>query len=239
MSELTILRHIEAWRFWELIGEKKRDGELKLALVSIGHAYIWPPREPAEATCSYCAAFHRDCHGTAGDNGMPMFNCEGGLYGHKSKSFALKDSVVSDGNVILGKVALWGRITEHEKGYRGQYGYPLSLEGGICWHCGKLIPLDQAYLIVTDEVILVTCSKYFSHVSEFLRTGHPNWRILLNPLNLSYVLSDVWMVKHFKYLKGPGWHLDLAARYGIAMDRMRCAGEEGRYVRTFQKGQNP
>ena len=115
MSELTLLRHIEAWRFWEPIGEKDCHGQPELALVSLGHAYIWPPGEAAEATCGYCPAFQQDCAGAAGEKGMPTYNCPGGLYGYKSKAFALKDPAVSDGNAILGKVALWGRITEHEK----------------------------------------------------------------------------------------------------------------------------
>ena len=215
MSELTLLRHIEAWRFWEPIGEKDCHGQPELALVSLGHAYIWPPGEAAEATCGYCPAFQQDCAGAAGEKGMPTYNCPGGLYGYKSKAFALKDPAVSDGNVILGKVALWGRITEHEKGYRAQYGYPLSLEGGLCWHCGKLIPLDQAWLIVADEMILVTCSRYSSHLANVFRPASPNWKALLNPLNLRYVLLNVWMAKHFKYLQRPGWHTGLAARYGV------------------------
>ena len=216
MSELTLLRHIEAWRFWELIGEeKKEDGHLELALASTAHAYIWPSREPTEASCDYCGDFY--CHRTMRQNGISMFNCMGGLYGYKSKSFALrKDLAVSDGNAILGTVALWGRIIEHEEGYRAQYAYPLALHGGMCWSCRKLVPLDQTHLVVTDGVFLISCPKCSYHISDFFRAEGCNWRVFFNPLNLRYALSDVWMARrHLKYLKGPGWHCDLAAYYGI------------------------
>ena len=28
---------------------------------------------------------------------------------------------------VAGRVALWGRVIEHDHGYRAQYGYPLAL----------------------------------------------------------------------------------------------------------------
>jgi hypothetical protein len=35
---------------------------------------------------------------------------------------------------VLGRVALWGRVIEHEQGYRGEFGYPQRL-ALVCQFC--------------------------------------------------------------------------------------------------------
>jgi hypothetical protein len=32
-----------------------------------------------------------------------------------------------DSTMILGSIALWGKVIEHERGYRGEFAYPLHL----------------------------------------------------------------------------------------------------------------
>ena len=44
--------------------------------------------------------------------------------------FALKKpprGMVIGGSLVVGRVALWGTVHEHTKGYRAQYAYPLSI----------------------------------------------------------------------------------------------------------------
>jgi hypothetical protein len=48
---------------------------------------------------------------------------------------------------VYGKVALWGRIIEHERGYRAQYAYPLELWVYPDYHCVKL----RDYGVTTHE----------------------------------------------------------------------------------------
>ena len=62
--------------------------------------------------------------------------------------------------VITGRVALWGKVIEHEKGYRAQYAYPLTLD-----HCNDRHldldelreiylqpPTDKAQIIVRERI---------------------------------------------------------------------------------------
>lgn len=48
--------------------------------------------------------------------------------------------------IVVGKVALWGNIIEHEEGFRAQFAYPRSLEEVVCAGCGSITPLDKVVL---------------------------------------------------------------------------------------------
>lgn len=53
---------------------------------------------------------------------LPFSNCHCGYY-------ALKQPIEKpDANCISGKIALWGKIIAHEKGYRAEYAYPVEIE---------------------------------------------------------------------------------------------------------------
>lgn len=106
-----------AWRTWALTG--RRDGsELLLRPVS-GRARPWRPREIAEASCRG-ARFHR----------APQTGCTCGLHGTHGFEILRK----TKNPTVLGRVAMWGRIIEHEHGYRAQFAYPQRLKL-ICQFC--------------------------------------------------------------------------------------------------------
>jgi hypothetical protein len=52
----------------------------------------------------------------------PQYDCQCGFYATKEP-----DEHWATYSAAYGKVALWGRIVEHERGYRAQYAYPLEL----------------------------------------------------------------------------------------------------------------
>lgn len=54
----------------------------------------------------------------------PDRNCSCGIYAHKDKMAGYHPSPP---NRAWGKVALWGRVIEHERGYRAEYAYPVEL----------------------------------------------------------------------------------------------------------------
>lgn len=76
---------------------------------------IWSIRKPMVASC---------------DNGHdeavnpPGSDCSCGIYAFKD--LTALHQVVHEADV-LGRVALWGRIVEHESGYRAEYAYPQVL----------------------------------------------------------------------------------------------------------------
>jgi hypothetical protein len=108
---------IVAWRAWALTGH--RDGtELLLRPVAGG----FRPRrtmEPAEDACKH-ARLH----------GAPNVDCSCGLHGTHDVEILRRTRCPA----VLGRVAFWGRVIEHELGYRAQFGYPQRL-ALVCQFC--------------------------------------------------------------------------------------------------------
>ena len=113
---------ITAWRTWAL--SIRRD-EPRLRPVA-GRAKPWPPLKPAQATCRL-AKMHM----------APNVECSCGLHGSNGLDLLRKTKDPS----VLGRVALWGRVIEHELGYRAEFAYPqrLRLLCPICfWQWGAV-----------------------------------------------------------------------------------------------------
>ena len=60
------------------------------------------------------------------DEKPPTDNCSCGIYAVKNLNNVVVEyrDTWSDFPIIFGKVALWGKIIEHEKGYRAEFAYP-------------------------------------------------------------------------------------------------------------------
>jgi hypothetical protein len=106
-----------AWRTWALTG--RHDGSQPLLRPVAGRARPWRPREIAEATCRG-ARFHRS----------PHVGCTCGLHGTHGFEILRK----TKNPAVLGRVAMWGRIVEHEHGYRAEFAYPQRMRL-ICQFC--------------------------------------------------------------------------------------------------------
>jgi hypothetical protein len=104
-----------AWRAWGLTG---RAEDLRLQPVG-PFSRPWSPGRPAEARCERWR-FHR----------APAIDCSCGVHG--IRDFELLRRV--RGRAVIGTVALWGTIVEHEEGYRARFGYPLEV-GIVCPIC--------------------------------------------------------------------------------------------------------
>ena len=108
---------IVAWRAWALTGH--RDGTELLLRPVAGRSRPWRPREPAEAACKH-ARLH----------GAPNVDCSCGLHGTHDVEILRRTRCPA----VLGRVAFWGRVIEHELGYRAQFGYPQRLTL-VCQFC--------------------------------------------------------------------------------------------------------
>jgi hypothetical protein len=106
-----------AWRSWTLTGRRDGDG-LLLRPVTAG-SRPWRPREIAQATCRL-----------AWSHEAPNVDCSCGLHATNDLSFLRRTRCPA----VLGRVALWGRVIEHEHGYRARFGYPQRLRL-ICQFC--------------------------------------------------------------------------------------------------------
>lgn len=102
---------IFAWRLWAV-----RQGHLG----SVAVHEVWPPRTSAVARCWRPGSIHA----------APDAACTCGLHGLRS-TVTPSRAVVTRGlfphmeSVAFGRVALWGRVDVHVRGYRAQYAYPV------------------------------------------------------------------------------------------------------------------
>lgn len=108
---------ILAWRAWALTG--RRDGAGLLLRPVAKRARTWQPREIVEASCR-----------TSRWHDAPDPGCTCGLHATHSVDVLRRTRCPA----VLGRVALWGRVIEHEYGYRAQYAYPQRLRL-ICQFC--------------------------------------------------------------------------------------------------------
>jgi len=106
-----------AWRAWSLTG--RRDGAELLLRPVAGRSRPWKPMERAEAACKH-ARLH----------GAPNVDCSCGLHATHEVDTLRRTRCPA----VLGRVALWGRVVEHDLGYRAQFGYPQRV-GLICQFC--------------------------------------------------------------------------------------------------------
>lgn len=147
-----VIGPLTAWRTWSLA----REGEgFRLRPVARSRR-VWPPRRPAGA---YCARrrFHP----------VPSFDCTCGL--HAARELELLQR--TKGPTVLGAVSLWGRIIEHELGYRARFAYPqrLHLVCPICfWQLGVGGNVPAVIASVRGGELLPLCEQ---HVNSALATG--------------------------------------------------------------------
>ncbi len=102
---------IFAWRFWAV-----REGHFG----SVAVHETWPPGTPVVARCRRPGSIHA----------APDAACACGLHGLRS-TVTPSRAVVTRGLfpqmefIAFGRVALWGRVDVHTRGYRAQYAYPV------------------------------------------------------------------------------------------------------------------
>lgn len=149
----TLAEPIHAWRTWTLVGSQ--DGsDVRLAPIA-GDGNPWPPRRPAVASCTR----HRS-------HVRPELECTCGLHAVETPDELRR----TRDPAVLGTVALWGRIVEHEHGYRAALAYPqrLRLICYLCFwlwgrrgpgHCGvvvrqrggRMVPLCEPHLELSRQ----------------------------------------------------------------------------------------
>jgi hypothetical protein len=135
-----------AWRAWTLTGAR-RTGYLLRPIA--GRANPWPQRVAARATC-WWPQLHE----------APEERCRCGLHAvHEERLLRWARSPA-----VIGTVALWGRVIEHDLGFRAEFAYPQRLRL-VCHVClwrfglrhaecdvvarmerGRLVPLCAAHL---------------------------------------------------------------------------------------------
>lgn len=120
LHDLRIADRMQAvigWRIWLVT----RTGFLYSPFQS---HHGWPGFAPLRAGCypRDLPAIHRD--------GVPSANHRCGIFATKSVAEAwlwARELDENDESWVIGKVALWGTVHEHERGFRAQFAYPQLL----------------------------------------------------------------------------------------------------------------
>src|SRR3990167_93688 len=100
---------ILAYRVWNV------KGSLLASASEAGHGRFWPPRQILQAVCA-------EAHNAPADRCSAAESTMGCGY------FAMKAPELEPSDFfVIGEVWLWGKVIEHEHGYRAQYAYPAAI----------------------------------------------------------------------------------------------------------------
>lgn len=96
--------------------------------------HTWPIRKRFDAFCHRSAQPYWKEKGKYLPEDVPHSPCSCGIYALKATSlgFIQLSAAYSRYRMmdlirpVVGVVALWGRVREHQRGYRAQYGYPAA-----------------------------------------------------------------------------------------------------------------
>jgi hypothetical protein len=149
----TTREPIIAWRAWTLTGRPDATG-LRLRPVA-GRRLPWPPMRPAQAACKN-ARIHR----------APDFGCSCGLHGTHGTD-ALRRT---KNPTVLGTVALWGRVIEHDLGYRAEFAYPqrVRLVCLLCfWQRGRHGADPEGVALIDHGRMLPLCGAHLTTAAHY------------------------------------------------------------------------
>lgn len=145
---------IKGWRVWALVAPRK--GWSSWYLGSLRSGYVWPACVPAIAQCQQCS-------------NAPTWDCSCGLYAFKDTSFAEPPQLdpLYPLASVLGEVAGWGRVIDHQRGWRASNVYPQSLALICAWCLVSWLQLRPAeFICVSQNWAYDSCAACPAHVCE-------------------------------------------------------------------------
>lgn len=111
-------------------------------LVSANHPIPWATADPGPALCVATDATHPP------DESCPALACTCGFYAYTNRA----DAVRHEQGIVLARVALWGRLVQHARGYRAERIRLVAL------HVWRDVPAD-AHALETRYSIPVTVEE--------------------------------------------------------------------------------
>jgi len=141
------------WRAWALA--RTVEGQLELRPI-IYSGETWPPHEVVPAKCPP--------HGGREGHAPPQPECTCGFYA--VDGLDRLPTVMGRDVTVIGSVALWGRLIEHESGTRAEFAYPerLRLICGPCWEAGVFTPGVVATGGTSRGTMLALCDRHANGV---------------------------------------------------------------------------
>jgi hypothetical protein len=151
---------IVGWRQWNFMYPH--------FLANLGNDTIYVPREKIEARCEQDSPpgtlVLRKDHS---EQQAPHLTCMCGIYAYKEKPRLLREIRNIYSGLVYGEINLWGKVIEHEDGYRAQFGYPKRL-----WCTPAIEPLAGWI----GYVYGVPCEVMPSGDGEEIKIKSPRWK---------------------------------------------------------------
>ena len=133
------------WRTWVL----RRD-EGSLTLVSVMRPTRWPQQKAMRSECPSC--------GSSG----PGAACSCGIYASSSpKNLGASGAFTAETSVV-GAIAMWGRVIEHDRGTRARFAYPARL-CLVCATCLQMGGGGVAPTVVSEDLaggLVAYCGRH-------------------------------------------------------------------------------
>jgi hypothetical protein len=131
------------WRVWRL---ERRAGAL--TLVSVTREDPWPAQAPMRGAC------HRG-------HGAPERSCTCGIYAAASPEDLGAIGILQPSTTVVGAVAMWGTVVEHQRGARSAVAYPARLRL-VCGPCLSSGAGAVAAVAATDRggPVVVGCRRH-------------------------------------------------------------------------------
>lgn len=146
---------ILGWRAWRL-----HRTEAGLRIVPTTPRSVWEPRVAIHATCSGAHTREYLVYNPelVAQHRSPMPGCTCGIHAIKDPARLSRAGRTA---AVVGRVAMWGRVIEHSKGYRAELAYPsrLRLVCSWCLWYGRL-PAVPDRVFERDRVLRPACADH-------------------------------------------------------------------------------
>jgi hypothetical protein len=116
---------VVGWRAWNLT----EDARGPLLLPSGSGTGAWPRRRPLEAACAVPALLRPNRR----HHVVPDPDCRCGVYASRTLEAFARERPAWPPAPVIGRVSLWGRTVEHERGWRAASAYPSRLRLACVW----------------------------------------------------------------------------------------------------------
>ena len=171
-----------------LVGVRRWDIVLKNDKIFLGSPIvkgcIWEYMKPMKGICL----------GTSHSE-HPSLNSDCGVYAYKSIKPISEYLSVSKGS-LYGSVYLWGRVIEHEDGYRAEFAYPKDFQFSGCYICdvkdtnyGSWLFLDHWNLKILITFCSIKCLEVI-YSSDSQLYNH-NYSDVVNMIELGNILKKL------------------------------------------------
>jgi len=165
LSDPLVIEPFVGWRVWD-VGVHQDE----FVLESLFYTDRWMPGETMIASCHYGCSFSPapagETHGKSSRTYATLSPLPCGIYAAKSLDLAasylppalrkIYGVQLTRTRCVIGKVALWGVVIEHEKGYRAQYAKPLSLH----------VPVSFGFPVASDHTDAELVARRLAHAYE-------------------------------------------------------------------------